>query len=419
VLKVDHATQLHKTSKKEKPVDMKKMMNILKHQFTITLILACVSFSANATGTKVHDEKFPTYFNTVFSTTINTNFAADNANWSAWSNNASATVVVVDYAQYSAPCALKMVNYATCSATSTAISRATSPVINMLAHLTAGVVEMDFYTFSYEAISTANSRIAIEFYNGATGNWVKQWDLTGTQFNTQIGLNNWKKITLNIPAAYRRADFQYRVVGTMNAGVCGNQYIYFDNFVINSSLNLLPVELEFSAREQGSQNLLQWTNFNEGGNRDYSIERSQDGRNFSAIGTVIVQSGTGSKFYSFTDRTPLAGINYYRLAVTTLSGAKVYSAVKVVSQKGTNAAAGLFPNPVADFANITIPTGWQQSSIVIQVVAADGKMMVQEQRKQSAATEWIGLQKLTAGAYRAIIRNTATGETNSISFVKR
>jgi hypothetical protein len=123
----------------------------------------------------------------------------------------------------------------------------------------------------------------------------------------------------------------------------------------------------------------------------------------------MVQGGTGSKSYSFVDRTPLAGINYYRVTVNTLSGVKVYSAVKVVSQKGNNGSIGLFPNPVADFANITVPAGWQQSPVQIQVVAADGKMVLNEQRKQAAATEWIGLQKITAGAYRVVIRNIATG----------
>ena len=400
---------------------MKNLYNIASSAKTAFFALFMITMaSANAdSGTRVHEEKFPNYFNTAFNTVINTVFPSASGTWEAWSNSINSTVVVVDYAQYSAPCAVKIVNYSNCAGLTTATARSTSPVINLAPHLTAGTLFMDFYVFSYEAVSSANSNINVEFYNGASGNWVKQWGLTGAQYNAQIGLNNWKKITLNIPAAYRRADFKYRIVGNMNAGVCGNQYIYFDDFGINSSLSLLPAAISVTAREEGSSNLVQWTNFNEGGNRDYTIERSADGRNFTSVGVLPAQSGTGLKSYSFTDRAPLSVINYYRVAVNTLAGSKVYSAIKVVSKKDKGVTMALFPNPVTDFANISLPVAWQQQPVQLQVVAADGRMMKNELRNQAAATEWVELHKLVSGAYRIVVRNTATGEMQAISFVKR
>ncbi len=388
--------------------------------FTTLFASFSMLFNTATANTIVHKEKFPSYFNTGFSTTINTTFSAESGSWGAWSNNSSATVTVVDYAQLSAPCAIKIVNYSTCGITSgTAVTRATSPVLNLAPHLTAGTLYMDLYVFSYEAINSANSSIKIEFYNGATGNWVSQWNLTGTQFNSQVGLNTWKKLTLNIPAAYRRADFRYRIVGTMNANVCGNQYIYFDDFVINSSLSLLPADVEVSARAQGNANLVQFTNFNEGGNRDYTIERSADGRSFSTLGNVAVQAGSGRKEYSFTDNNPLPGINYYRVVVNTQNGNRVYSSVKVVSRREKGAAMGLFPNPAVDFVNISVPQTWQQNTLSVQVVSADGRVVLNDMRKQATATEWVNLKTLNAGTYRLLLRNTETGEKQSISFIKQ
>lgn len=380
------------------------------------LTLASVQASAD---NKIHEEKFPNYFNTAFTTVINTVFGSGSGTWSAWSNSVNSTVVVVDYAQYSAPCAVKIVNYNNNLGLTTASARSTSPTIPLLGYAPSTKLELQFYVFSYEAISSANTDIGIQFYNGASNTWVDVWRLTGQQFNTQVGLNNWKKYTLNIPNAYRRNDFKYRIEGNMKPGVNGNQYIYFDDFSIATNMSLLPTDVEVSARAQGSNNLVSWTNFNEGGNRDYTIERSADGRNFSTIGSVAPQTGSGLKTYSFTDRLPLSGVNYYRIAINTLGGEKVYTTIKVVAQNTKETNASLFPNPVADFANISIPTAWQQSPVLLQIVGVDGRVVKSEQRQQAAATEWIGLQRLNPGAYRMVVRSTATGETQSISFIKK
>lgn len=400
---------------------MKNFYNRITGATKVLLLLALLSLTATKANAdnKIHEEKFPNFFNTVFSTVINTAFGSGSGTWGAWSNSVNSTVVVVDYAQYSAPCAVKIVNYNNNLGLTTASARATSPTIPLLGYAPSSKLELEFYVFSYEAISNTNTDIGIQFYNGASNNWVDVWRLNGQQFNTQIGLNNWKKIKLNIPAAYRRNDFKYRIEGNMKTGVNGNQYIYFDDFGITTNMSLLPTDIEVSARTQGDNNLVQWTNFNEGGNRDYSVERSADGRNFSTIGTVAAQTGSGLKTYSFTDRTPLAPINYYRVAVNTLGGEKVYSAIKVVTKNSRELTMSMFPNPVTDFANVAIPASWQQSPVLLQVVSNDGRVVKSEQRSQAAATEWVGLQQLNPGAYRMVARSTATGETQSISFIKR
>lgn len=400
---------------------MKNFYNSKPGTTKVLLLLAMFSLASVQTraDNKIHEEKFPNFFNTVFNTVINTVFGSGSGNWGAWSNSINSTVVVVDYAQYSAPCAVKIVNYNNNLGLTTASARATSPTIPLLGYAPSTKLELEFYVFSYEAISSPNTDIGIQFYNGASNTWVDVWRLTGQQFNSQVGLNNWKKIKLNIPAAYRRNDFKYRIEGNMKTGVNGNQYIYFDDFGINTNMSLLPTDIEVSARTQGDNNLVQWTNFNEGGNRDYSIERSADGRNFSSIGSVAAQTGSGLKTYSFIDRMPLASINYYRVAINTMGGEKVYSPIKVVAKNSKEVTLSLFPNPVTDFANIAIPASWQQSPVLLQIVGTDGRVLKSEQRSQAAATEWVGLQQLNPGAYRMVVRSTRTGETQSISFIKR
>jgi hypothetical protein len=245
------------------------------------------------------------------------------------------------------------------------------------------------------------------------------WKKTGTEFNSQVGLNVWRKITINIPPTMRTNSFKYRFVGNMAAGVCGNQYIYFDDITINSSLGVLPVNIDFNAQARQGVNELQWTNFNEGGNLQYEVERSADGRNFSTIASVAARPVTGNASYSYTDLMPLANMNYYRLAVISRNGEKEYSSVKVVTNRTSGAAISLFPNPVVDMAHIQVPAGWQQQGLQVRVIGNDGRIYRSERKQKAAATELVDLKSLPAGAYRLVLTGAENQELQQLAFVKK
>ena len=89
-----------------------------------------------------------------------------------------------------------------------------------------------------------------------------------------------------------------------------------------------------------------WATASERNNDHFTVERSTDGEQFAAIGTV---QGTGSSSqvlqYTFIDETPLIGAAYYRLRQTDFDGAVSFSPVVTVQGSRLSARATAVPNP--------------------------------------------------------------------------
>jgi hypothetical protein len=96
---------------------------------------------------------------------------------------------------------------------------------------------------------------------------------------------------------------------------------------------ILPVTfLSFNAIAKDDQAYLQWQTAQEQNSAEFIIERSTDGSNYTAIGSVAAAGESHLPLtYSFTDVTPAQGLNYYRLKEKDLDGKFMYSQVRVVS----------------------------------------------------------------------------------------
>ncbi|WP_375434444.1 hypothetical protein [uncultured Hymenobacter sp.] len=91
----------------------------------------------------------------------------------------------------------------------------------------------------------------------------------------------------------------------------------------------LPVELtRFAAVFENNSVQLRWTTASEKDAANFSIERSFDGQNFSAV-AVVPAAGTSAtrREYQAIDRGMRSGLNYYRLKQTDLDGTFAYSQV--------------------------------------------------------------------------------------------
>src|SRR5690606_26093002 len=79
--------------------------------------------------------------------------------------------------------------------------------------------------------------------------------------------------------------------------------------------NPLPVELiSFTGKFVANGTLLEWATATEKDNNYFEIERSQDGKEFKAIGRVGGNNNSTSiNRYNFTDKDQLPGLVYYRL----------------------------------------------------------------------------------------------------------
>jgi hypothetical protein len=94
--------------------------------------------------------------------------------------------------------------------------------------------------------------------------------------------------------------------------------------------------------------VLNWSTAMETNNKLFTVQRSDDGNNWQAIGTI---DGTGTSStphtYSLTDKLPGKLVSYYRLMLTAFDGENAYSIVITVGKCGmdTTESFTLYPNP--------------------------------------------------------------------------
>jgi len=95
----------------------------------------------------------------------------------------------------------------------------------------------------------------------------------------------------------------------------------------------LPVTFgRFTVTKQGESALLQWQTFMESNTKDFVIERSGNGVNYTDIGSIEAAGNSRTvKNYSFVDANPLEGNNYYRIHERDLDLKSTYSDVKILA----------------------------------------------------------------------------------------
>lgn len=164
----------------------------------------------------------------------------------------------------------------------------------------------------------------------------------------------------------------------------------------------LPVEwLHFSGVHAPNKgNVLSWSLASEHDNAGFEVQRSADGIQFESVGFVPSQ-GNSSKVvdYSYTDADVPAGATFhYRLEQRDLNGQSSRSeVVQIVSPAGSNLE--VFPTVIADHIRVRGTT--QQSSLLLRIFTAEGKVVVTREIASSSHTvdATVNFAQLPAGLY--------------------
>jgi hypothetical protein len=138
--------------------------------------------------------------------------------------------------------------------------------------------------------------------------------------------------------------------GTLTELLLNATFVGYTNSTTTSTACeiVLPVNLlRFTLATQGATNVLSWATANEINVSYFEIQKSADGRAFTAIGKVLAGKNGMEKHYQFTDANPFNGKNYYRLSITDADGKFAYSPV-VSSSNATVAKVVIYPIPVKD-----------------------------------------------------------------------
>ena len=167
---------------------------------------------------------------------------------------------------------------------------------------------------------------------------------------------------------------------------------------------------------------LNWQVNNEDSNASYyTVERSSDAQNFTALGKATVQvadNGSSSGTYQYNDAAPLAGKNYYRITQFNKNGASAISKIVMVN----NISFKINPNPARDVAHLTFDqmisaTDHLDKEIAIRNEAGVTVETIALPSTDNLSRVDINVSTLQRGVY--VVSITSEGKAFSKKFIKQ
>jgi len=188
----------------------------------------------------------------------------------------------------------------------------------------------------------------------------------------------------------------------------------FSEFWINNGgINAdhpLPVSLlSFEAVKQNNDVLLEWVTENEMNIANFSVEKSVDGKTYTAIGSVLSNNNSSINRYNFIDASPFIGINYYRIRFNERNGSFKFSAVRKINFNSYQDDIIIYPNPVSD-GLITVTSSANANSA--KLFDAAGKFIRLFQLK--GRTNTLQLKGIAKGVYQLQIITERLVQTKKI-----
>ncbi len=172
-----------------------------------------------------------------------------------------------------------------------------------------------------------------------------------------------------------------------------------------------------ASRKDDYANLVEWQTIQEHDTRYFEIERSEDAKNFSAIGRVSA-AGTSDKplHYNYIDEQLKAGVQvyYYRIRQTDVDGRYNYSPIVSVTARDAvqQFEMTVAPNPgAAQLMNVSVNGGEQLYHLSLTSVA--GAMIWHTETLLSSKPTQV-LPRLSAGTYFLSVKGNGLSDTRKI-----
>lgn len=173
--------------------------------------------------------------------------------------------------------------------------------------------------------------------------------------------------------------------------------------------NALPVQfISVNAQRQNNLVDVRFTVAAERAVREYVIERSVDGRNFAAAGTI--QAGTNSdlnRTYQFADVSAPTAVVFYRIRSIDQNGAIKLSQVVRLQAGSVKPAFQIAPNPVVGTSIQLQLVGQSAGTYQFRLMSQDGKVIQTQLIRHAGGSmnQTFNLPAgLTAGTYQAELR---------------
>jgi len=153
---------------------------------------------------------------------------------------------------------------------------------------------------------------------------------------------------------------------------------------------------------------VEWAAATEQGVKQYQVEKSTDGQNFTTAGTFTPRNTGKTEVYDWVDVLPASGDNYYRVASIDQTAVPEYSKVATVKLLKGPAGINVYPNPVRAVnkqLNLQM-NSMDAGAYTVMVYTNQGKKVAQKaiQHDGVTVTKTVGLPTaLAAGSYRLVL----------------
>ncbi|MEO7452440.1 MAG: T9SS type A sorting domain-containing protein [Chitinophagaceae bacterium] len=183
--------------------------------------------------------------------------------------------------------------------------------------------------------------------------------------NGSITAYNWQQVSGPAAATIANANSAAPLVSNM---ILGSSYSFELTVTdvagasssaitgVTVTMGALPVEFAyFKGQKNTNGNLLQWGTASEQNNDHFSVERSEDGARFTAIGTVAgAGTSNAANAYTFSDAAAQAANYYYRLKQVDKDGKFNFSKVIIIHDNSKAGSTQVYPNPVLTNLSVLI-----------------------------------------------------------------
>jgi hypothetical protein len=187
-----------------------------------------------------------------------------------------------------------------------------------------------------------------------------------------------------------------------------------DDLQINYAVSVAPITLKsFSATVNSNTINLKWLTANESNIKNYAVEKSENGINFTPIATISAKNNAENS-YQYTDVAATKNTLYYRLKIEDNNGKIIYSSIARVDN--IDVASKLFIYPTVATTSINAKLKADKNTLAtIQIIDAIGKVTTQKSWNISTGinTMPIDITNLSKGVYRLRIVGENINEISS------
>lgn len=179
---------------------------------------------------------------------------------------------------------------------------------------------------------------------------------------------------------------------------------------------LLPVELAyFDANKLDKEQVaLTWLTTNERHHSHFVVEKKRGQGEFQALSWIMGQGHSDEHLnYSYTDRTTMSEVNYYRLKIVDIDGNASYSQTVEVRYDELAESFAVYPIPAQDFLMIEPLISLENQGMTYQIINPQGQVLSTGSISGQSPLR-ISTSELTSGIYYIRILGK-----NSISFQKQ